>query len=99
MVSRISPPSDSHDCRKACALRRASGDATTIATARGRRVVFEVYGDGKLLTRSRAVALNEASVSVEADVRGRKLIELVARADSAPDAALPVVWGDARLTG
>ena len=69
------------------------------ATARGRRVVFEVYGDGKLLTRSRAVALNEASVSVEADVRGRKLIELVARADSAPDAALPVVWGDARLTG
>ncbi|WP_294304916.1 NPCBM/NEW2 domain-containing protein [uncultured Sphingomonas sp.] len=69
------------------------------ATARGRRVVFEVYGDGKLLTRSRAVALNEAPVAVEADVRGRKLIELVARADSAPDAALPVVWADARLTG
>ncbi|HIV79314.1 MAG TPA: NPCBM/NEW2 domain-containing protein [Candidatus Sphingomonas excrementigallinarum] len=69
------------------------------ATARGRRVVFEVYGDGKLLTRSPAVALNEAPVAVEADVRGRKLIELVARADSAPDAALPVVWVDARLTG
>jgi len=69
------------------------------ATARGRRVVFEVYGDGKLLTCSRAVALNEAPVAVEADVRGRKLIELVARADSAPDAALPVVWADARLTG
>ncbi|WP_240456485.1 NPCBM/NEW2 domain-containing protein [Sphingomonas yabuuchiae] len=69
------------------------------ATARGRRVVFEVYGDGKLLTRSRAVALNEAPVAVEADVRGRKLIELVARADSAPEAPLPVVWADARLTG
>lgn len=69
------------------------------ATARGRRVVFEVYGDGKLLTRSPAVALNEAPVAVEADVRGRKLIELVARADSAPDASLPVVWADARLTG
>ncbi len=69
------------------------------ATARGRRVVFEVYGDGKLLTRSRAVALNEAPVAVEADVRGCKLIELIARADSAPDAALPVVWADARLTG
>ncbi len=69
------------------------------ATARGRRVVFEIYGDGKLLTRSRAMALNEAPVAVEADVRGRKLIELVARADSAPDAALPVVWADARLTG
>ena len=69
------------------------------ATARGRRVVFEVYGDGKLLTRSRAVALNEAPVAVEADVRGRKLIELTARADSAPEAALPVVWADARLTG
>lgn len=69
------------------------------ATARGRRVVFEVYGDGKLLTRSRPVALNEAPVAVEADVRGRKLIELVTRADSAPDAALPVIWADARLTG
>ena len=69
------------------------------ATARERRVVFEVYGDGKLLTRSRAVALNEAPVAVEADVRGRKLIELIARADSAPEAPLPVVWADARLTG
>lgn len=69
------------------------------ATARGRRVVFEVYGDGKLLARSRAMTMNEAPASVEADVRGRKLIELVARADSAPDAALPVVWADARLTG
>lgn len=69
------------------------------ATARGRRVVFEVYGDGKLLTRSRAVALNEAPVAVEADVRGRKLIELIARADSAPEAALPVVWAEARLMG
>lgn len=69
------------------------------ATARGRRVVFEVYGDGKLLTRSRAVALNDAPVAVEVDVRGRKLVELVARADSAPEAALPVVWADARLTG
>ncbi|KTW00987.1 alpha-galactosidase [Sphingomonas yabuuchiae] len=82
---------------------RASFNATVgiddSATARGRRVVFEVYGDGKLLTRSRAVALNEAPVAVEADVRGRKLIELVARADSAPDAALPVAWADARLTG
>jgi hypothetical protein len=69
------------------------------ATARERRVVFEVYGDGKLLTRSRAVALNEAPVAVEADVRGRKLVELIARADSAPEAPLPVVWADARLTG
>jgi len=67
------------------------------ATARGRRVVFEVYGDGKLLARSRAMGLNEAPATIEADVRGRKLIELVTRADSAPDAALPVVWGDARL--
>ncbi len=67
------------------------------ATARGRRVVFEVYGDGKLLTRSRPMALNDAPATIEADVRGRKLIELVARADSAPDAALPVTWADARL--
>ncbi len=68
------------------------------ATARGRRVVFEVYGDGRLLARSAPVALNAAPTTIEADVRGRKIIELIARADSAPGAALPVVWGDARLT-
>lgn len=68
------------------------------ATARGRTVVFEVYGDGQLLARSGAVALDAAPVTIEADIRGRRLIELIARADSAPDAALPVVWGDARLT-
>ncbi|MET3435720.1 NPCBM/NEW2 domain-containing protein [Sphingomonas sp. 1185] len=68
------------------------------ATARGRRVVFEVYGDGRLLARSRPMALNQAPAPIEADVRGRTLIELVARADSAPEAALPVVWGEARLT-
>ncbi len=68
------------------------------ATARGRRVVFEVYGDGQLLARSRPVALNEAPATIEADVRGRQIVELVARSDSAPDAPLPVVWGDARLT-
>ncbi|KTT72778.1 NPCBM/NEW2 domain-containing protein [Sphingomonas sanguinis] len=67
------------------------------ATARGRRVVFEVYGDGQLLARSRPVTLNEAPATIEADVRGRQIVELVARADSAPDATLPVVWGDARL--
>lgn len=68
------------------------------ATARGRRVVFEVYGDGKLLARSRPVSLNEAPAAIQADVRGRQIVELVARSDSAPDAPLPVVWGDARLT-
>lgn len=68
------------------------------ATARGRTVVFEVYGDGQLLARSGAMALDAAPVTIEADIRGRRLIELIARADSAPDAALPVVWGDARLT-
>lgn len=67
------------------------------ATARGRRVVFEVYGDGKLLARSQPATLNGTPATIEADVRGRKLIELVARADSAPDAALPVTWGEARL--
>ncbi|MCC3262700.1 NPCBM/NEW2 domain-containing protein, partial [Paenibacillus polymyxa] len=68
------------------------------ATARGRRVVFAVYGDGQLLARSRPVSLNEAPAAIQADVRGRQIVELVARSDSAPDAPLPVVWGDARLT-
>ncbi|KTT97076.1 NPCBM/NEW2 domain-containing protein, partial [Sphingomonas sanguinis] len=67
------------------------------ATARGQRVVFEVYGDGMLLARSRPVTLNETPAAIEADVRGRQIVELVARPDSAPEAALPVVWGDAQL--
>ncbi|WP_314375762.1 NPCBM/NEW2 domain-containing protein [Sphingomonas paucimobilis] len=69
-------------------------DSTTVRT---QRVVFEVYGDGRLLTRSQPMALNQPPAMIEADVRGRKLIELVARVDSAPDAALPVTWGDAGL--
>ncbi|WP_343525997.1 NPCBM/NEW2 domain-containing protein [Sphingomonas sp.] len=66
-------------------------------TGRGARVSFEVYGDGTLLARSRPMALNEVPATLEADVRGRKLIELVARSDRPSTAPLAVTWGEARL--
>lgn len=67
------------------------------ASARDRTVVFEVYGDGRLLTRSAAVRADQAAVPIEADVKGVRLIELVAKADGPAGAALPIVWGEARL--
>ncbi|MET4895898.1 NPCBM/NEW2 domain-containing protein [Sphingomonadaceae bacterium jetA1] len=64
-----------------------------------RSVVFEVYGDGRLLTRSAPLRRGEAPAAIEADVRGIKLIELVARSDSAIGEAPPIAWSDARLFG
>jgi hypothetical protein len=68
------------------------------AIARGRSVTFSVYGDGRLLARSRSLRFGQPVEKVEADVRGVKLIELVARADAPAPMALPVVWGNAALT-
>ncbi len=60
--------------------------------------VFEVWGDGRLLATSRAVAFGEAAVPIEAKVAGVKIVELVARASGAPGAkAQPAIWGDAAL--
>ncbi|HTG38127.1 NPCBM/NEW2 domain-containing protein [Sphingomonas sp.] len=69
------------------------------ATQRDRPVVFEVYADGRLVTRSAAVHAGQAAVPVEADVGGARIVELVARAqgDGPAGDALPVVWGEARL--
>ncbi|WP_242151484.1 NPCBM/NEW2 domain-containing protein [Sphingomonas sp. BAUL-RG-20F-R05-02] len=62
-----------------------------------RAATFTVYGDGKPLATSRAVKWGQAGQPITADVTGVKIIELVARADTAGAAALPVTWADAAL--
>jgi alpha-galactosidase len=70
------------------------------APAQGRAVTFEVYGDGRLLARSRPMHFNEPAEPLSADVRGVGLLELVARAEGTPGAAQaePVTWANAALT-
>ncbi len=60
--------------------------------------VFEIWGDGRLLATSRAMAFGEAAVPIVAKVTGVKIIELVARASGTSGAkAQPAIWGDAAL--
>lgn len=68
-------------------------------SARDRRqpVTFSVYVDGKLRARSRPRRFGEAPEAISADVRGAKLIELVARTPGQPRLADPVAWGNAAL--
>ncbi len=61
-------------------------------------VRFYVYGDGKLLAESAPAAFGGKAQRLRADIRGRKVIELVVR-DVKADDAVPVVatWGDVQL--
>ena len=63
-----------------------------------RAVRFEVYGDGKRLAGSAALAYGDAPTALTADIRGLHVIELIARSKTRAD-EMPVVvtWGEARL--
>ncbi|WP_408001454.1 NPCBM/NEW2 domain-containing protein [Massilia sp. SM-13] len=65
----------------------------------GQPLRFYVYGDGKLLAESPELAFGSKAHRLKADIRGRKVIELVVR-DAKSGKAQPVVasWGDAQLT-
>lgn len=67
------------------------------ARDRGQAMTFEIYGDGRLLARSKAMRFGEVAVPIAADVSGVKLVELVARTPGAPRFADPVTWADAAL--
>jgi hypothetical protein len=67
------------------------------ALDRKHAVTFTIYGDGKLLAKSRALRWGQPAQALAADVAGVKLIELVARSAGADDEQLPVTWGDAAL--
>ena len=68
------------------------------ATDTSQTVRFAVYGDGKLITQSRLMRWGEPPVPLAANVAGVGIVELVARASGKDTDALPVTWGDARLT-
>ncbi|MES2419756.1 MAG: NPCBM/NEW2 domain-containing protein [Pseudomonadota bacterium] len=62
--------------------------------------VFEVWGDGRLLAKSRPMGFGEAAVPLEAKVTGVRIVELVARgSDAAANAGTPqpATWADAAL--
>ena len=62
------------------------------------KVRFAVYGDGKLLTESAPMALGEAPRPLTADIKGVRIVEIVARSETATsDLPLVVTWGDAAL--
>ncbi|KQV58470.1 MULTISPECIES: NPCBM/NEW2 domain-containing protein [unclassified Caulobacter] len=67
------------------------------AIDRGRAITFLVYGDGKLLGRSRPLKFGQKAQPLSIDVAGVRLIELVARAAKADPHPDPVTWGEAAL--
>jgi hypothetical protein len=68
------------------------------ARDREQPVTFLVYGDGKLLAKSRPVRFGEPPLRLEADVREAKIVELVARTPQPRRFPDPIAWGDAALT-
>ena len=62
-----------------------------------RRVRFEVYGDGERLSRTGWVKAGDAPRAINASVAGKRVIELIARADRHGGADFPVAWGEVAL--
>jgi hypothetical protein len=67
------------------------------ASDRKHGVTFLVYGDGKLLAKSKALKLGQPAQALNADVSGVKVIELVARSAGGSNEQLPVSWAEAAL--
>jgi hypothetical protein len=61
------------------------------------KVRFEVYGDGRLLARSPALAADDAPYALQTAVSGVQTLELVARGIGHETAPTVVTWGDAAL--
>ncbi len=62
-----------------------------------RGVTFMIYGDGKLLAKSKALPWGQPAQALDADVAGVKLIELVARSTAGENEQVPASWGNAAL--
>jgi len=67
------------------------------AQDRAHDVTFMIYGDGKLLAKSKPARWGQPAQALSAEVAGVKLIELVARSAGGRNEQLPVSWGDAAL--
>ncbi|MDT8760284.1 NPCBM/NEW2 domain-containing protein [Sphingomonas psychrotolerans] len=62
------------------------------------RIRFLVYGDGRLLAQSAPMAFGEAAQPLTADIRGKKLVEIVvARATRTSDLPVVATWAEAAL--
>ncbi|QAY79786.1 NPCBM/NEW2 domain-containing protein [Sphingosinicella sp. BN140058] len=63
-------------------------------------VVFEVWGDGKLLARSAAMRFGAAAAPIKADIAKVRIVELVARASGGTRTSAmpqPATWAEAAL--
>ncbi len=60
-------------------------------------VRFEIYGDGKLLARSKPVRFGDPSIAMTADIKSAAIVELIVQ--QAGERAVPaaVAWGNAIL--
>ena len=70
------------------------------AATRSGTIIFEVWGDGRLLKRSPPMGFGQAATVLEAEIKGVTILELVARAGTASSIApgpQPATWGDAAL--
>lgn len=60
-------------------------------------VRFEVYGDGKRLAVSAPVRFGQAPVPIVAEVKGIRVVEIIARQMKPAEGNVVVTWGDAAL--
>jgi hypothetical protein len=61
------------------------------------KVIFRVYGDGKLLRESDPKGFSETATLLSADITGIATIELVAKAIGADSSPIAVTWADAAI--
>ena len=64
---------------------------------RDSQVNFLVYGDGRLLGSSGPMGFGQAPKPLSFDIKGFKIIELVARTNGASSLPLTVSWAEARF--
>jgi hypothetical protein len=69
------------------------------ATDKANPVTFTVYGDGRKLAETKPLKWGMPAETIDSDVAGVKLVELVARSAATGNEALSVTWGEAALTG
>ncbi|QMW21459.1 NPCBM/NEW2 domain-containing protein [Sandaracinobacteroides saxicola] len=60
-------------------------------------VLFEVYGDGRLLARSKPMRFGDPAAALEANVTGIRIVELIVRQANGRDVPASAAWGAARL--
>ncbi|GJI97577.1 hypothetical protein RugamoR57_42950 [Duganella caerulea] len=79
--------------------RRLSAQVGVDDSAQDRKhdVTFMIYGDGKLLAKSKPLRWGQPAQALNADVAGIRMVELVARSAAGTNEHLPVSWGNAAL--